>query len=139
MPLILWGIALGFDTMERFADEPLLGRVAIWPLALGLLLAASYAAGELYEWLRLPRHAPSLRITMWLLLADMVTLSLFAGSLWLSLREKGSPVQLTLLGFGAALLTGLAREALGPKTAHLRVARPIERSRVSKPSTTTPR
>jgi uncharacterized membrane protein len=138
MPLLLWGTALGFDAMSRFTGELLLGDFAVWPLGIGLFLAASTVAGEFYGWLRLSHSAPNLRITMWLLLADLATLSLIAASLWLRLTESGSPVQLTLLGFGAALLTGLARDAIGPQATHLRVAPPAERApRVEK--ATTPR
>src|SRR5690348_12394339 len=88
-PLLCWGTTLGFDAMARFASEPLLGAIAVWPLAAGIVAGVSVAAIELGEWLRLPVMSAHQRPGLWLLLGDVAVLALFVASFGIRLTGGG--------------------------------------------------
>ena len=132
-PLFLWGMTLGFDAMSRFAGEALLGAVAVWPLAAGIVAGVSVAAIELGDWLRLPVKSAHQPPGLWLLLGDVAVLAIFAASFWIRLTGGGRiAIQLAVAGFGGALLVGLGRDLTGVR-AQVPLS-PRERVRVRGPA-----
>lgn len=109
---VLWGTAVGFFGMARFTHERLLEKVALWPLALGLLLGVTALATGLHRWLRLPARDARLRRGLWFLVVELCILGLLGSSLALGALGSGASVafELAAVGFLSAIAAGFARE-----------------------------
>lgn len=112
---MLWGVALGFDGMARFAHEPWLGAFALVPLGVGVSVGTYVAAGELCGFLRLGPGSSSHRAAFWILIAEVTTLGLCTASLWLRTQggHAGLAAELLVVGFVIAMVAGSSRDLLG--------------------------
>ena len=110
-PLGLLGMAVIFDLISFWTDNPLWTQAAFYMIGAGIVTGLLAAVFGLADWLAIPRNTRAKRIGAVHGIGNVIVVLLFAVSFYFRWQDTaGVPVPLgyacSFIGFGIALFTG---------------------------------